>query len=525
MVAGWELPLEETLKSAVPKNARSAGFRPLPKVPEGLVLDENGNPPISLVLFYQYVEPAWTPKEHRSALGYITRLGKELGITGRGRCATEGLNCTLSGPAEALRKFCQGLRDWKSLFDETDFKFTDGLPWEKRFRSLTIQKKEELVAYGLPVSKAPSLKKNGTQHLEAIEYHKKIAEPNTVIVDIRNRYETEIGRFQPPPDGAQFIDPKVRNSHEFPKWLNLPETKQMLAGKQVMMYCTGGIRCERFSALLNQMKRDDPEFKTEGEYMVRGGIERYIRTFPEGGYWKGRNFLFDRRMEQVPEAKDEAELEKEVESKCCVCKRPWGIYRGGFKCHVKECMVPIIVCPNCVDADKESMQCPLCEEGFSLRGYKPPELQEAESQAQKRKVDAQMQVDALTSRRAAKRAKHADKPVSRRLFVGSLPFVIDADTIRSALGGGVELIHWIHDPRTLLFYGSSFVQMESEDEAKRAVELAAEGSGIKLGKRRLRVNFAPPHDGEVWPPENHKHFERPPVPPNPGCVRKTGSTE
>lgn len=68
---------------------------------------------------------------------------------------------------------------------------------------------------------------------------------------------------------------------------------------QVMMYCTGGIRCERASALLDHMEKATGELNTQGIYMVRGGIERYLKTFPEGGYWSGKNYLFDRRFEQV----------------------------------------------------------------------------------------------------------------------------------------------------------------------------------------------------------------------------------
>ena len=78
-----------------------------------------------------------------------------------------------------------------------------------------------------------------------------MANPNAVIIDVRNAYESAIGHFQPPPGGATFIDPRMRNSIEFPKWLNAPETQAQLQGKQVLMYCTGGIRCERASALLD----------------------------------------------------------------------------------------------------------------------------------------------------------------------------------------------------------------------------------------------------------------------------------
>merc|ERR1719498_1687363 len=120
--AGWEVDLKETLKGANADNGKSVAHRPLPPVPSDLQPDKWGNPPISIVLFYQYIEPAWTSKEHGQALTFVINLGRELGVTGRGRCATEGLNCTLTGEAEAIRAFCQGLRDWNEVFNETDFK-------------------------------------------------------------------------------------------------------------------------------------------------------------------------------------------------------------------------------------------------------------------------------------------------------------------------------------------------------------------------------------------------------------------
>merc|ERR1719487_1712994 len=163
-------------------------------------------------------------------------------------------------------------------------------------------------------------------------------DPTAVIIDVRNAYESAIGHFAPPKGGAQLVDPQMRNSHEFGKWLNLPETQNQLQGKKVMMYCTGGIRCERATALLDQIERTNPEFQTQGIVHCRGGIERYLKTFPEGGHWKGKNFLFDRRGAQVPKANPEASLTREKTdaktgwgeracvSECCVCAAPWDIY-------------------------------------------------------------------------------------------------------------------------------------------------------------------------------------------------------
>lgn len=76
---------------------------------------------------------------------------------------------------------------------------------------------------------------------------------------------------------------------------------------------------------------------------VRGGIERYLRTFPQGGHWKGKNYLFDRRFEQQPEGKSDADLQKDVESWCAVCGEPWDLYRGQFRCPEPLCKVPVLV--------------------------------------------------------------------------------------------------------------------------------------------------------------------------------------
>ena len=201
-----ETPLVENSKPNIGK--------PIPPIPKGF--DPTGK--ITLALFYQYVEPAWTAKEHKRAIKRITEIARKNGVNGRGRCAPEGLNCTLTATAVGMRAFCQGLRDFDPVFENTDFKFTDDMPYEQRFKALSIKKVGELVAYGLEGAVAPSLQ-NGGQHLEAPDYHKMLVDkkgPPTVVIDVRNAYESAIGHFQPPPGAAELLDPKMRNSNGFP---------------------------------------------------------------------------------------------------------------------------------------------------------------------------------------------------------------------------------------------------------------------------------------------------------------------
>ena len=121
-----------------------------------------------------------------------------------------------------MRAFCQGLRDWDKTFMETDFKFTDDFPAEKLFQHLSLRKVGELVAYGLEGAVAPSLSKSAGTHLEATEYHEMLRTggKDTVVIDVRNRYESAIGHFAPPTEsgGARLLDPKLRNSREFQRW-------------------------------------------------------------------------------------------------------------------------------------------------------------------------------------------------------------------------------------------------------------------------------------------------------------------
>ena len=85
---------------------------------------------------------------------------------------------------------------------------------------------------------------------------------------------------------------------------------------------------------------------------MRSGIERYLKTYPQDRFWSGKNYLFDKRMEQLPELKPSTDVEKEVattlNANCCVCRKPWTTYRGQHKCSQIQCgVVPVLVCDAC----------------------------------------------------------------------------------------------------------------------------------------------------------------------------------
>ena len=303
-----------------------------------------------------------------------------------------------------------------------------------------------------------------------------------------------------------------------------------------MMYCTGGIRCERATALLNQITDAEPDFDTKGVVMVRGGIERYLKTFPEGGYWKGKNYLFDKRMEQVPARKASEALASDVESCCCLCQAPCAQYRGQHKCARTlpasglPCAVPVIVCEadRCQRAAADrplALACPLCVEGHQTPETAPDLV------GQKRQLGliARGGVDVVTGRRVT----GATTPVaaSRRLFVGKLPLSMSATRLRAAFdrgGSAVESVHWIVDRRSGAFYGSAFCYMVSVEDAMKAQALGrlcvpgafkrrGAGRGRKKQPWMARVAFAPLRTDEAWPPTPFHQSEHPPL----GCREPT----
>lgn len=205
---------QQKQQSAVVENAKPTSNRDLPDVPA----DVDERTTCSVLLFYQYIEPLWSPPEHKRALKKLLHICQANGVTGRGRVAPEGMNCTLTGPPRGIRGVCQGLRDFDPKFWDTDFKITDRVSIAKQFKSLSVRKTQELVAYGLKGDAvAPSLQQFAGTHLEADQYHEALQDPDAVVVDVRNFYESRLGSFQPPPNGAKLIDPKLRNSVEFPR--------------------------------------------------------------------------------------------------------------------------------------------------------------------------------------------------------------------------------------------------------------------------------------------------------------------
>ena len=267
--------------------------------------------------FYQYARIN-DPRGFRDEL-FI--FWDSIDVLGRIYIAKEGINAQLSLPDTNLEIFIEHLNSISFL---KKVRINIALKHEtKSFLKLKIKVRDKIVADGLNDNSFDVMKKG--IHLNAEEFNKLMKEKNTVVLDMRNHYESEIGHFKNAicPDVDTFrdsldvIEDKLKDHKE---------------DKNLLMYCTGGIRCEKASAY----------FKHKGfkkVYQLEGGIIEYIRQVRNNDLennFIGKNFVFDnRRVENVSD---------EIIANCHQCGAPFDIHTN---CANDACHLLFIQCNDC----------------------------------------------------------------------------------------------------------------------------------------------------------------------------------
>ncbi len=286
------------------------------------------------VSFYQYARIE-NPTEFRDSL-YIK--WSELGVLGRTYVASEGINSQISVPSNRFEEFKSHLYS---------ISFLNGVRLNtavqdngKSFFALRLKVRSKIVADGID---DPSFDPSNTgKYLSAEEFNNKMNDPNTVVVDMRNHYESEVGHFQ----GA--ILPDVDTFRE--ELRVVEDILEKDKDKQVLMYCTGGIRCEKASAYL--------KYKGfENVYHLEGGIIKYARDIKSGGLenkFRGVNFVFDERMAE--------RIGEEVIASCHQCGKAFDIHTN---CANLACHILFIQCPEC-KAKYDNCCSPECQHIFHL---------------------------------------------------------------------------------------------------------------------------------------------------------------
>jgi UPF0176 protein len=210
----------------------------------------------------------------------LETLCRELGIKGTLLLASEGINGTLAGRADAIGDLVGALRHgplFGGRLDNLELKFSTAAAMP--FRRLKVRVKSEIVTLGAP--EADPTRQVGT-YVAAADWNRVIDEPGTVVIDTRNAFEIEMGTFV----GA--LNPETTRFGEFKDFVARsldPETHPRVA-----MFCTGGIRCEKASSYLLARGFKDV-------LHLRGGILRYLEDVPEEeSRWRGACFVFDERV-------------------------------------------------------------------------------------------------------------------------------------------------------------------------------------------------------------------------------------
>lgn len=248
-----------------------------------------------IILYYNFV-PVSDPE---TVMHWQRALCEKLGLKGRILISKHGINGTLGGDLKSLKYYTREMRS-HSLFSGTVFKWSQG--GLEHFPKLKVKVKDEIVAFNavdeLEVDEKGLV--GGGHHLKPSALHRLLQEKGDEVIfyDGRNMYEAQIGRFK------NTIIPNVTTSRDFIKDIEEGEISKY-KDRPIVTYCTGGIRCEILSVLMRHRGYKEV-------YQLDGGIVKYGERYGDDGYWEGKLFVFDDRMQVgfSDKAKDIAECEK-----------------------------------------------------------------------------------------------------------------------------------------------------------------------------------------------------------------------
>ena len=291
-----------------------------------------------VVLFYRYVQLC----DLERLIYDWTQYCSNNGILGRCLVASEGINGTFAGFDDAIQRLIQYIRDYDERFALIDFKLSAGTGTILPFPQLSIYQTNEIISLGNSKDYINSFVSyddssfgglvNTGVHLDPIDFHDRIKNIDTeksILIDVRNKFETDIGKFQNaiPVDTYYFSE----------TWDSLDKIVDQNKEKEIFMYCTGGIRCEKASAYLRRKGCNNV-------YQLAGGIAKYIDTVNSNSslnsLFGGKNFVFDARTKQQVQAQSTDTI-----GQCIECNCLHDDYSIKTNCTV--CRYPVLICDKC----------------------------------------------------------------------------------------------------------------------------------------------------------------------------------
>ena len=268
------------------------------------------------IAFYHFV----SLKKIEQLQQFVESFCQNNNLKGTILLASEGINGTISGQDINICEFLKFIKEdtfFNGSFKNLEHK--ESWATENPFYRMKVRLKKEIVALG--VEGVSPTKKVG-KYVAPEDWNKLINDPDTIVIDTRNNYEVDIGTFK------NSINPQTESFREFPSFVekNLKDNKQ----KNVAMFCTGGIRCEKATSLL--LERG---FKNV--YHLRGGILKYLEKIPkEDSLWEGECFVFDQRV-AVTHGLNEGQYDQ-----CYACRHPLSPDELKSNKYIEG-----VSCPNC----------------------------------------------------------------------------------------------------------------------------------------------------------------------------------
>lgn len=288
-----------------------------------------------VLAYYCFTE---IPDPHQEVLEHKAFF-RERQLTGRIYISENGINGQMSGIKEDAEEYMRWMHA-KALFEKMPFKIH--LHHENVFPKQTIKYRKQLVALDEEVD----LEQAG-EHISPEQWKSMLeSEEKPLLLDVRNEYEWKVGRFE----GAEC--PPCDTFREFSDYAEALLKKVDPRKTPVMMYCTGGIRCELYSALLKKGG-------FEKVYQLDGGVINY--GLKQGNdYWLGKLFVFDDRL-TVPIS----DQPSEVIGRCYHCETPIEVY---YNCANMDCNHLFLCCPDCLK-EYAGCCCKECQTAPRVRPY------------------------------------------------------------------------------------------------------------------------------------------------------------
>lgn len=228
---------------------------------------------IQIISFYKFCP--MPVGDHLVALrDRLRSLMRALNLKGTIILANEGFNAAVCGERHQLAQLVTEVERLLGVSVECRSSFHKQMP----FRRVDVKIKPEIVTLKRDVT----VQNDNDTHVEPDKWNQLISDPDTLVLDARNDYEYRTGTFP----GA--VNPETRKFSELPDWV--AEHLDPKRHKRVAIFCTGGIRCEKFAPYLQQ-------HGFEEVYQLRGGILKYLAETPaEESLWEGECFVFDDRV-------------------------------------------------------------------------------------------------------------------------------------------------------------------------------------------------------------------------------------